>query len=456
MKAAKTKETRNLLSRAAYAARVRLKTRINAATVSDLPSLLAIFQEEHSSFRSMLGDRYNPHFPSENMMSREVDEAYAAYSLAIAENLAINLDYCYFGILRSEVFLSLVLLDRGYIREAEIEWEIADILLRWLPRRKDFPEEPSFAHGLVTFGLAKIHVKKPLRQNIREKFDQAAKLFEAAEALGGNRSGNCAYFAGLCFEGMGDFLLSLERFDLALERYEKAVGSMRRAFQNHGDRLPKMASHAILFKKTADVLRLLGRPQEAAAYQTEAQLMIDAATLARAQYRRKSERRATNIEKIEHLQEVFAESNNVVALDAFLRRESLAPVGRETDVTTALPKKPSKLFTARHSGKKSPAQQAAADLEVVNFIKEVYGPYLVEHRAKLLAYIREHDPALTNAIAVLKRNNRLPPAVYIPSRTEALEELVQKAAKEGLKSLSKPERRSIRGAISRRRKPSPG
>jgi hypothetical protein len=337
----------------------------------------------------------------------------------------------------------------GWLREAEIELEICASLLIWLPHGSAERLHRTYGEASVEFERAKLLLANGIASDASLSFSKARRLFQLAKLQSEGAYSSCDYMAACCVEGRGDaFAAAGSR--RAHAQYVAAADAMRKIVSAVE---PEAYLLVPLYRKAAASAAAINLSEKAILFSKEAQLISDTKATKEAFWQRQWEARlARTGVGSQHL----LESKNVVDLERPVRRESaVAPVGREADVTTDLPKKPSKLFVARQQGKKSREQQAVADLEVVNFIKEVYGPYYEKHRTKLLAYIREHDPALFNAIRVLKRNNRMPAAVYLPSRTEALEELVQKAAKDGLKSLSEPERRSIRGAISRHRKPSP-
>jgi hypothetical protein len=110
-----------------------------------------------------------------------------------------------------------------------------------------------------------------------------------------------------------------------------------------------------------------------------------------------------------------------------------------------LPDEPLRRWDPRVGGYRSKEHRQHDETEAIEFIREVYGPYLGANR--LYAYIRRHDPALMNVIVGLKRNNKLPPDIYIPSRDEIVDRLIERAAKEGRRSLSGPERRSVRLSV---------
>lgn len=118
------------------------------------------------------------------------------------------------------------------------------------------------------------------------------------------------------------------------------------------------------------------------------------------------------------------------------------------EVTTRLPDEPLPKWTPRIGRNRPKEDRERDDAEAIAFIREVYGPYL--GAPKLLAYIRNHDPGLTNVIAGLKRRKKLPPDVYIASRDEIVDRLIERAARDGRRSLSKPERRSVVLSVTRR------
>jgi hypothetical protein len=108
---------------------------------------------------------------------------------------------------------------------------------------------------------------------------------------------------------------------------------------------------------------------------------------------------------------------------------------------SALPEKPPKLWTPRPRGRPAPG----AENVLFAFIRETYGPYFeAGFRNELRPFIFRQDRALYDAIKHYERGGReLPPDIAMPTRPEIVQERFERAKREGLGSLSGPERHSV-------------
>lgn len=114
----------------------------------------------------------------------------------------------------------------------------------------------------------------------------------------------------------------------------------------------------------------------------------------------------------------------------------------------ALPKKPPKLFPARPRGRPKPG---VAEAQLIEFIREVYGDYIKAGlREQIRPYLFNSDRRLYDAIYSFEYGGGiLPDDIALPSRTDLVLQRFDKAKKEGLKALSKNERRSVLGKLLR-------
>jgi hypothetical protein len=112
--------------------------------------------------------------------------------------------------------------------------------------------------------------------------------------------------------------------------------------------------------------------------------------------------------------------------------------------TSRLPAEPSALWDADFRGKSKLAKKTA----LLKFLDDVYGGYFPKHRDKLRDYIRTKNPELHAALKNYGFDN-LPEKFKMPSRDERLMGRLKKAADGAYEDMSPPERRSIRGKLSR-------
>lgn len=116
-------------------------------------------------------------------------------------------------------------------------------------------------------------------------------------------------------------------------------------------------------------------------------------------------------------------------------------LSRPDDRPTELPDAPSKLWIARGPGRPKPGWEES----LFAFIREVYGPYfeagLQNH---IRAYIYRHDRPLYDAIKQYERRDRaLPADIVMPTRRDIVAQRFERAKRDGLHSLSGPERHSV-------------
>lgn len=115
-----------------------------------------------------------------------------------------------------------------------------------------------------------------------------------------------------------------------------------------------------------------------------------------------------------------------------------------------LPDTPSQLWEPRPAGR--PLQSTAHREELFAFIREVYGSLLksLTLRNQMRAYIFRKDPRLYRAIVNYEsRNGELPHDIRMPAKPSLVQQRLEKAKREGLGKLSKPERRSVVGKLLR-------
>ena len=119
-----------------------------------------------------------------------------------------------------------------------------------------------------------------------------------------------------------------------------------------------------------------------------------------------------------------------------------------------LPEAPPRYWPKRQRGRPQPGSEEA----LFTFIRETYGRYFEHHRDELRAYIHRHDRKLYKAIDAFERGaggRELPEDIQMPKQSELVDKRVQRAARQGLATLSKPERRSVLGRVRRTEKRQP-
>jgi hypothetical protein len=131
------------------------------------------------------------------------------------------------------------------------------------------------------------------------------------------------------------------------------------------------------------------------------------------------------------------------------REEGLLPNDRSEVVV--FPENPSRLWPGRPRGR---PKSGSYDRELFLFIREVYGRYLKGGlRNQVRAYILNKDPKLYQAIVSYERRGdvarKLPRDIDMPSKPNQVQERLEKARRDGLRGLTKPERRSVLGKLLR-------
>jgi hypothetical protein len=112
----------------------------------------------------------------------------------------------------------------------------------------------------------------------------------------------------------------------------------------------------------------------------------------------------------------------------------------------ALPDKPRRLWSPRPRGR--PTHASESDAELLNFIREVYGDLIPDHRLNLYSYIRERNPELATAIANLKRRDvAMPDDIFIPNQAERQAILLSIGAGKAMHALKPVQRKSVRSII---------
>lgn len=116
---------------------------------------------------------------------------------------------------------------------------------------------------------------------------------------------------------------------------------------------------------------------------------------------------------------------------------------RAKDDFIELPDAPPRLWPGRPPGR----QTAEAGQLLIKFIREVYGPYMRDHRDKLRSYIYNKDRKLYIAIRDYQRTRELPADIAMPNRNDRLLARLHRAAATNFKGMGKPERRSVQHAL---------
>lgn len=114
-----------------------------------------------------------------------------------------------------------------------------------------------------------------------------------------------------------------------------------------------------------------------------------------------------------------------------------------------LPETPSRLWPGRSRGRPSPQSNEL----LLAFLRETYGDLMPAHRDELRSYIHRKDPKLYRAIADYERNNSLPDDLRMPTQNDLVMARLRRAARSGFKGMTKSERRSVTGKLSRADQP---
>jgi len=128
---------------------------------------------------------------------------------------------------------------------------------------------------------------------------------------------------------------------------------------------------------------------------------------------------------------------------------------RSVDRFEGLPANPAKFWKPRGRGR--PLAGASYDQDLIDFIRDVYGSLLdgksLAERNTVRAYIFRKDKKLYEAILSYENRGRskqtLPPDIFMPSETDIVDQRIEKVRREGIGSLTKPERRSINSRLVR-------
>lgn len=127
---------------------------------------------------------------------------------------------------------------------------------------------------------------------------------------------------------------------------------------------------------------------------------------------------------------------------------SEGPVSRKKfprGAVVELPDVPPKLWPGRPKGRQT-AQSAQL---LITFIREVYGPFMRDHRDKLRSYIYHKDRKLYIAIRDYQRTRELPADIAMPNRDDRLLARLHRAAATGFKGMGKMDRRSVQNALNK-------
>ncbi|MHA6298773.1 hypothetical protein [Devosia sp. CAU 1758] len=124
------------------------------------------------------------------------------------------------------------------------------------------------------------------------------------------------------------------------------------------------------------------------------------------------------------------------------------PVKDQPDKTLAyrqLPDSPPRYWPKRPKGA---AGQGVAE-SLIEFLRDVYGPYFPHCRTNMRSYLRRNDPSLYQAINDFERRNSLPAELYMPTRPDRVRERLQRAVEGGYDELTPVEKHSVRRKLQR-------
>jgi phospholipid N-methyltransferase len=132
------------------------------------------------------------------------------------------------------------------------------------------------------------------------------------------------------------------------------------------------------------------------------------------------------------------------SIDSEGTTKSFNRAGTSSPDFSGLPLMPKRLWSADFRGKSKLEKRKA----LISFIKNEYGPFLPKHRDVMRDYLRLKDPKLHLAIKNFGFAN-LPSSLQMPSRDDKAKTRLQRAAAGAYDSMSKANKRSVRGQVDR-------
>lgn len=172
---------------------------------------------------------------------------------------------------------------------------------------------------------------------------------------------------------------------------------------------------------------------------------------------------AVKFEMPQIVAQAYRERSESIKPVEILRRASLgldAPVGREANVNgdkgrvgpQSLPEAPPRLWKPGAVGRPNSGEDS--DIRLIDFLRDVYGPYFLGFRGKLRAYIFKNDKPLYRKIYQYEAKGKaLPDDIHMPSEREKADLRRVSQAQEAVKRLAQSSRRTRRRPD---REPRPG
>lgn len=117
----------------------------------------------------------------------------------------------------------------------------------------------------------------------------------------------------------------------------------------------------------------------------------------------------------------------------------------DRSASIGLPENPSRLWQPRKPGR----PPASENGRLTSFIKEVYGPFMAEHRDELRSYIYNHDRPLYDAIITYERREPLPADIAIPDRNDRQLRNLKEAQAAGFPGMTKKQKLDAEATLAR-------